>query len=271
MSPAVRDLGEHLTDRDIDILEDLEQFRLLTARHIQRLHFPAQPLGPHTTASAATRGTSRVLNRLEALRAIVRLERRIGGIKHGSALTIWHLGPAGDRFLRSRRGDPVRRRFTEPGLVFTAHTLAIAETAVSLKEQANAGRFELLELAPEPDCWRTFSGTGTSVVTLKPDLLVVTADQRTETHSFAEIDLGTEHTPALLRKCHTYQQYARTGIEQDKRGLFPAVVWIIPTIKRATTLREAIIAERTLDPELFWVISPEQTLEQLAPYRASTT
>lgn len=55
---AVRhlDLEEHLTERDVRILEDLERFRLLTTRQLQRLHFPAAPLGPHVTASGATRG-----------------------------------------------------------------------------------------------------------------------------------------------------------------------------------------------------------------------
>ncbi|PPG15131.1 hypothetical protein C5D36_10250 [Rathayibacter sp. AY1C6] len=94
-------LESHLTDRDVRVLEDLERFRLLTTRQLQRLHFPAKPLGPHTSTSAATRGTTRVLTRLEALGAITRLARRIGGIKHGSALTIWQLGPHGGRFLRS--------------------------------------------------------------------------------------------------------------------------------------------------------------------------
>lgn len=271
MSGTVLDL--HLTDRDIRILKDLEQFRLLTTRQLQRLHFPARPLGPHTTAQSATRGTTRVLGRLEALGAITRLNRRIGGIKHGSALTIWQLGAAGDRFLRTRRGDAVRRRYEEPGLSFTEHLLAVANVAIALIEQANAGRFELLELDAEPACWRTFTSTntGTTVVTLKPDLLVVTADDKTETHSFVEVDRGTEHLPAVLRKCRTYQRYQGTGSEQEYRGLFPAVVWIVPDWRRAKTLKQAIHDNADLDTELFWIITPDGTLPQLAPYIASLT
>ena len=101
-------LQGHLTDRDIALLLDVERFRLLTTRQIQRLHFPSAPLGPHISMSSATRTTTRVLGRLEEHGAIGRLQRRIGGIKHGSSLTIWQLGPAGDRFLRARRGDPER-------------------------------------------------------------------------------------------------------------------------------------------------------------------
>lgn len=151
-------------------------------------------------------------------------------------------------------------------MAFIAHTMATRDIATLLIEQARAGGYELIELATEPDCWRTFNSAGSSVITLKPDLLVATADTDTETHSFVEVDLGTEHIPAVLKKCRTYQQYERTGTEQAKRGLFPAVVWIVPIGRRATALRDAIAAERTLDPELFWVITPEQTLGQLAPY-----
>lgn len=45
MVTAVRhlDLEEHLTERDVRILEDLERFRLLTTRQLQRLHFRRHP------------------------------------------------------------------------------------------------------------------------------------------------------------------------------------------------------------------------------------
>lgn len=260
-----------LTERDIRLLEDLERFRLLTTRQLQRLHFPAAPLGAHATTSSATRGTTRVLGRLEQLGAIARLERRIGGVKHGSALAIWQLGPAGDRYLRARRGDPIRRRYDEPGLTFVDHQLAVADVAISVIEQAGAGRFDLLELDLEPACWRSFTGTANTVVTLKPDLLIVTANETTETHTFVEVDRGTEHLPAVLRKCRIYQRYKNTGTEEATRGLFPAVIWIVPDAVRATKIRTAIADERTLQSDLFWTITPEQTLHHLAPYEAATT
>lgn len=265
-------LEARLTDRDVRLLEDLERFRFLTTRHIQRLHLPATPLGSHATVSSATRGTTRILGRLEELGVVTRLARRIGGIKHGSALIVWQLGAAGDRYLRARRGDPKRRRYEEPGRTFLTHTLAVVDAAVTLIEQANAGRFELLELELEPACWRTFSSaTSTAPMTLKPDLLVVTADTHTETHSFVEIDLGTEHLPAILRKCQTYQRYCRTGTEQQSRGLFPAVVWVVPDPLRAARIRDAIAGDSTLDTERFWIITPNAMNRHLAPYPAPIT
>lgn len=262
----VTTLELHLTDRDIRILEDLEQFRLLTTRQIQRLHLPAKPYGEHTSASSATRGTTRILTRLEALKAIARLERRIGGIKHGSAQTIWHLGSAGERYLRARSGTTTRKRYNEPGPSFTRHTLAIADVATTLREHAHAGHFDLLDLEAEPACWRTFTGAGGETLTLKPDLLAVTADPATETHSFIEVDLGTEHLPTVLRKCRLYQQYQRTGGEQQQRGLFPAIIWLVPTPKRYTALTAAIAADPILERDLFWVDLTDQALHLLAPY-----
>jgi hypothetical protein len=259
-------LAGHLTDRDVRILEDLERFRLLTTRQLQRLHFRARPFGPHATVSGATRGTTRVLKRLESHGAISRLDRRIGGIKHGSAVTLWQLGAAGERVLRHRDGRTQRRRYDEPGGAFTAHAVAVADVVVAMRERAAVGDFELLALQAEPMCWRTFNGPGTVVTTLKPDLFAVTADATTETYSFVEVDLGTEHLPAVLRKCHTYQRYHAAGAEQRSNGVFPAVVWIVKTERRADSIRSAINGEPDLDAALFWIITSDSARHQLAPY-----
>lgn len=258
-------IEEHLTDRDIRILEALEQFRLLTTRQLQRLHLPAVPFGPHVSVSAATRGTTRILSRLEALGTVTRLERRIGGAKHGSANTIWQLGATGERYLRTRRGLPRRRRFDEPGLTFITHTLAVRDVVALVTEHATPRGYDVLKIAVEPDCWREFT-TPTGTGTLKPDLFVITADAATETHSFVEVDLGTEHLPALLRKCRMYQRYFHSGVEQEQHGLFPAIVWLVPTVKRAQDLQTAIEAARDLDTDLFWVATTDRALAHLAPY-----
>lgn len=265
MNQSPVNLSDQLSQRDLQILNNLERFRLLTTRHIQRLHFPAQPYGMHTSGASATRGTTRVLNRLEAHGLIGRLARRIGGAKHGSAVVIWQLAARGEALLRSQRGETQRRRFEEPSLHFARHTLAVAEVAVTLIEASSAGEFDLLELELEPSCWRAFQA-GAGTLTLKPDLVAVTADATTETHSFIEVDLGTEHRPALRRKCALYQRYAVTGEEQQQSGLFPAVVWIAKDPARGRVIRDTIRSEKSLDPNLFWICTPENMLKQLAPY-----
>ncbi|WP_248220552.1 replication-relaxation family protein [Microbacterium saccharophilum] len=172
--------------------------------------------------------------------------------------------------MRALRGDPDRRKFQQPGSVFVLHTLAVADVAVELLEHTRLGLYEVLELEPEPVCWRTFQ-SGSGVLTLKPDLLAVTADSETESHFFIEVDRGTEHLPAIRRKCDLYQRYYRDGSEERLRGLYPAVVWIAPDELRANAMREAIEKDRNLDTDLFTVITTEDALSTLAPYGPPTT
>ncbi len=266
----IRELEQHLTERDVMVLRDMERFRLLTSDQIQRLHFGVDPFGSHATKLAAVRATNRVMLRIEKLGVIARLSRRIGGPHHGSGATIWQLAAAGERFLRALRGDPDRRSFSQPGASFVSHTLAVADRATTVIEQARLGTYEVLELETEPRCWRTFQAS-TGAVTLKPDLLIVTADARTETHSFVEVDRGTEHLPAIRRKCHLYQRYYRDGSEERSRGLFPAVVWIVPDGPRARALRDGIAADATIDADLFTAVTTNDSLAALAPYESTIT
>lgn len=266
----IRELEQHLTERDVMVLRDLERFRLLMSDQIQRLHFGVEPLGSHATKLAAVRATNRTLLRIEKLGVIVRLSRRIGGVRYGSGATIWQLAPAGERFLRALRGDPDRRTFSQPGAAFISHTLAVADTATEVVEQARLGHYEVLELETEPHCWRTFQASA-GTLTLKPDLLLVTADARTETHSFVEVDRGTEHLPAVRRKCHVYQRYYRDGSEERLRGLFPAVIWVVPDEARAQALRQGIAADHSLDADLFTVVASGNALGVLAPYEPTIT
>lgn len=257
----VRELLDRLTDRDLRILDDLERFRLLRTDQIRRLQFGSG----HATELAATRGAVRVLGRLEAGGYIARLTRRVGGPLRGSTATVWQLTATGERLQRARRGDPVRRRFQEPSPHFTRHTLAISELGVRLIERGRESGVDMVELRPEPNCWRSFTNALGAVTWVRPDLLSVTADAETETHVWAEVDLGTEHLPTVLRKCAVYERYFRTGIEQTARGVFPLVAWVVPDARRADALRQAIARERSLDGSLFVVVTSEDVMEVLAP------
>ncbi len=250
-----------LTDRDLALLQDIEQLRLLSTRQIQRLHFG---IG-HATISAATRGTVRVLGRLEGRGFLVRLERRIGGIKHGSSGNVWQLSATGERLLRALRGDGARRRFVEPGAPFTNHTLEVADLAVRLREATRDRRLDLLELDTEPECWREFTASHGGPLWLKPDLYVVTANAAVEEHAFVEVDRGTEHMPAILRKCAIYQRYFQTGNEQHRHGIFPAIVWVVPNEQRSTKLRASIRDDPTLTDTLFRVTSAQNAVVMLTP------
>lgn len=258
-------IATQLSDRDQAILASLEQFRLLNTRQIQRLHF-----ADHKSELAAARAAARVMQRLESLGMVSSLERRIGGIRKGSASHIWQLAATGERFLRATRGQAQRRRFMEPGLTFVNHTLAVNDIAVGLLEAShNIEGFAVEELVTEPKNWRSYLGPHGETRWLKPDLYVVTVHQddegEYEEHTFLEIDLGTEHLPRIQAKCRMYAAYQATGAYQAAHGLFPAVVWLTtPNPARKAALRAAVAATKGLPGGLFRVTDPEDYLCRVA-------
>ncbi len=111
----------------------------------------------------------------------------------------------------------------------------------------------------EPGSWRRFLGIGGESRLLRPDLAVVTAQGEYEDHWFIEVDLGSEHPPTVVRKCHLYEDYRRSGTEQDTHGLFPRVLWVVPDQRRADKLSTAI-ADAKLDQDLFRVVTTDQLI-----------
>lgn len=255
MSPAaVTSLLLRLSERDLAILESLRTYRLLSTALIRRLHFGRD----HATLGAASGATMRVLTRLEAQHLIVRLQRRIGGVRAGSVGITWQLGATGETLLRTMRGEKQRRRYQPPSLAFTAHTLAVATLAVQLHELDDDGVVELVGLDHEPNCWRSFVGPHGTRDWLKPDLLFVTASGDYEDHWFIEADLATEHPPVVVRKAKVYQRYAATGAYQARHGLFPAVAWVVPDTARQMALRAALAADQAIQAGLFRVVIADQ-------------
>jgi hypothetical protein len=251
-------LQDRLTERDVELVRDIEKYRLLTTRHIQRLYF--DPAHPSPTASA--RACNRTLARLREAGLIKALDRRIGGVRAGSAGFVWYLGPAGERVLQTL--DPGRtagrHNYREPSRHFALHTLAIAELAVETIEAGRNGDMEVLELQTEPASWQQSLSPFGTLQTLKPDLRLVTARGDYEEHWFIEADLATEHLPVILRQCAAYESFRATGRYQAAHGLFPAVLWVTPTEARAAAIRAAVARTAGLDRDLFRVCPTSQYL-----------
>lgn len=248
---SVSRLRSLLTPRDENILRSIVQHKFLTTNHIHELHF-----WNHASRVSGIRACTRVLSRLRGHRLIRRLERTVGGHGGGSAASVWAIDAAGDRVVRVLEGrDPTRRsRAYEPTVLFLSHTLAIADARIRLEQLARGGGIDLVEVATEPSSWRPFTVRG-QTQTLKPDLYAVTASGEYEDAWFLEIDRGTESLPTLLAKCHYYQRYFESGLEQERHGVFPLVVWLIPGQSRRDRLAEAVLEDRTLDARLFRIIA----------------
>jgi hypothetical protein len=247
-SQQLQAIQHSLSDRDWRILYSLTAHPFLTSLHIQRIHF-----ADHASTATGRRVCRRVLSRLAAIRAIEHLERRIGGVRAGSASYVWRLGPIGERLLQRgpQSADQPRRRRKEPSLRHLDHCLAVAETHIRLLEAGRDHAPELLHLQTEPTCWRRYTTLGGGRAILKPDLYAVTATGDFEDSWFIEVDRGTESVPTLLRKCTQYEEYRRSGVEQRDHGVFPLVLWLLPDDARPETFAAALDKATSLDRSLF--------------------
>ena len=79
-----------------------------------------------------------------------------------------------------------------------------------------------------------------------------------EDHWFIEVDLATEPPSRIVRACLNYQEYRRSGVEQRRLGLFPAVVWIVPTAQRKLTIQSRLKQHEMISPGLFTIITLDE-------------
>lgn len=247
-----------LSERDHQILGFVSQVGVAGARQIEQLAFPAGT-DSETSALSAARRARRVLQRLHDDGYLLRLERRCGGARAGSAGWLYQVGTRGRRAL----GQTGRGRTWQPGSRYLDHALATGQIHVDLVSAEREEWISALKVTHEPSTCRRFS-TASGLVTLKPDLLVeLTTRDGWELRWWVEIDRSTEHLPTVLAKCQRYEQYWRTGREAAHHEVFPRVAWSVPDPPRADAIARAISGARTLSDELFAVATTEQTLDLL--------
>jgi hypothetical protein len=150
--------------------------------------------------------------------------------------------------------------------LFVDHTLAIAQLVVDVTVATRRGTPEILNVEPEPRCWRTLAH-GVGGEWLKPDLFVAIGNGELEHRWFIEMDRATAHVPALRRKCHLYQSYYQTGREQAAHGVFPRVCWIVPDADRAQRLIKMLDGERGLTQDLFTVVVEQDAVDLITGAR----
>lgn len=210
---TVARLDHTLSDRERAVLSTLAVVKAASGRQLQRLHFHGVP--------SAERQCRRFLARLVERRLLARLGRSVGGVRAGSAGWVYALDAAGQR-LAAPEQYRWRRPYT-PGPLFLRHRLAVTEVYVGLVEAERRGEVEVLAFATEPECWRRGGG-----VRLKPDAAARLLLPNFEDVWFIEVDCGTEAPVTLARKCEAYRRYWQSGVEQERHGVFPAVVWLVP-------------------------------------------
>lgn len=228
-------LRRKLSVRDVAVLSSLARLRLMTGGQVQRVH-----VSEGSTATRPRR-TRSLLKRLHDLKLIVRLSRTIGGIRSGSTGFVYGLSGLGQAVLDMQGPYEKRRRRTwETKPYFQDHVLAVAELYVRILEVTHKGGTEVLTFDAEPACWRRFMGTGGEPVILKPDAFVRVAVGDIERSAFVEVDLATESPNTVLRKCQVFATYWRSGVEQQRHGVFPRVLWLVPDERRRERLSDVV-------------------------------
>ncbi len=218
-------ISARLSDRDRQILETVDRFRLMSGGQLGRLFWPDGL--PATRARLARHGLSR-LSRLGVLAA---LSRRVGGVRAGSAGLCFAVGPAGQRLLPPDGRRP-RSPYT-PGERYLRHLLAVAGLYVELVEAQRQGDTEVLVFEPEPECWRTYTAGFGVTVTLKPDAYVKLGIGEYEYSWLIEVDRATEALTTIQRKAQRHLDYHRSGAARRSHGVAPRVLWVVPDEQRA--------------------------------------
>ncbi len=263
MSQAKRisqlELGEidvRLSEKDRQLLHTLRKLRYLKTNQIQRLFFSDDD----RTFRASLTVCTRALNRLMEYGLVSHRPRQIGGVYHGSAGKLWHLTEAGIRLLDlGKETDGKRKRVLEPSPAFLRHTTAVSECYTQIKEICRMEpEMKLKQLDVEPQCWREYE-KGSRNISLRPDLYAESIVGKYEDHWFIEMDLATEAIPEIIEKCRRYHEYYLTNKEQKAVGVFPIVLWIVPTEERKQKMIESIrLVYSQRYAHIFLVITPDE-------------
>ena len=216
----------------------------------------------YASSASALRQTQRHLASLAQQRLLTSLERRVGGWQGGSAVTIWAATTRGHRLVAAENGEweevPRRQRSREVSTTFLDHLLAITEVRTSIEEAVRQEVDTEAAVALEPDCWRTRLGPSGQVQVLRPDLAVTITSPAYEDRYLIEVDRATENPGRVIATCWRYQEHQAASAQASDGGVFPLVVWLVPTDRRRHRLERAIAHSTGLLRDLFRVIRLDQ-------------
>lgn len=225
--------------------------RFATTTQLARLTAPE-----YASPASALRQTQRHLASLAQQHLLTSLERRVGGWQGGSAVTIWAATTRGHRRVAADEDEvPRRQRPREVSTTFLDHLLAITEVRTSIEEAVHQEADTEAAVALEPDCWRTVLSPSGQVQVLRPDLAVTITSPAYEDRYLVEVDRATENPGRVIATCWRYQEHQAQASDD---GVFPLVVWLVPTDRRRHRLERAIAHSTGLLRDLFRVILLDQ-------------
>ena len=262
---AVKLSGKQLTfdATDLTILHLLAEHKFLTTQQVAKFLHTEQRL-----FSSSVRIASRRLNNLHARHVITsRAERQVGGVRQGgSEPHIWHLAKTGHdaiEKLKQIETGAAKKVFKTPTYTFARHRIAIND--MKLLFQHIAKRYDNVSLGDvliEEKSWRSYTSRSGAVASLRPDMYTTTHRGDRKHHWFVEVDCNTESPVRIIAKCNIYMDYLLSTTPDDWCcAVFPAVLWVVPTLKRRNSLRHHIAQSLPKPPQgvmLFIVITPQE-------------
>lgn len=240
MSPRLYDsrlevLEARLSDRELNAVSVLSEMRFLSTSQLERWVFGG------ATQLARARAARRSIAKLAELGILRHLERRIGGVRAGSAGHINLLTALGLRLAAVHGWITAEqaRRTREPGGQFVRHYLAVAEAHLRVVEAQERGELQVLVRQAEPAAWREFTGPRDIRTTLKPDAFFALSSKPWSTHWFVEVNRATISGATLDRRLSTYIDFWHSGQEATARGVSLKVLWLAPETRRLDQLQSA--------------------------------
>lgn len=251
-----------IDDINLTILQLLAEHKFLTTQQIAKfLH------SENRLFSSTVRIMSRRLQTLQAKRIITaRAERQVGGVgQGGSEPHIWHLDRLGHYALEDLKkveDGSKRKFFRPPTYTFARHRVAMNDTKLlfhHIAKQYESVRIH--EIFMEEKSWRAFTNRAGETTSLRPDMYVATFRGELKHHWFVEVDCNTESPMRVIAKCNQYLEYLlSTTPDSWCCGEFPAVLWVVPTIKRRNSIRRHVAQSLPHVPpnQLFLVVTPAE-------------
>jgi hypothetical protein len=223
-----------LSPRENEVVRHLAEHRYVSRKQSEEFLFGG---------STVTPGSRRVI----AWRVLGRLQKRglvatalLAGEPEGTATRAYFLTSSGRRLVGALEPDFPERRPVHRGTFLIAHALMVGNIALAFRRSARAEPDRCLELW---ECdWRTAALLGSGSVA--PDARLVYRIARREIHAFIEADRGTEGSRFFEGKVARYLDLYRSGTWRDHLPVWPLVLTVTPSERRAVELRRA--TERVL-------------------------
>jgi hypothetical protein len=227
-------LRGRLSCRDLEVLETVARFRVMTGEQLQRLFWVEG--SPETRRRLARHGVAR----LSALDVLSPLARRVGGVRAGSQGLTFAVGLGGQRVLLAAESRRRVRRPHTPGERYLAHVLAVAQLYVELMETQRWGALDVVGFDPEPACWRAYLGPYSARAMLKPDASMKLGVGEYVFSWLLELDRATEAIGTIERKARAHFAYHRSGDAHRTHGVSPRVIWVVPDEHRVRQVTAAL-------------------------------